>query len=466
MKAPPTFDLLGIGLGPSNLSLAALVAPLRELSVKFCESKKAFAWHPELMFSDATMQTSYLKDLVTPVDPTNPHSFLNYLVKKGRFYHFVNTDRKTVSRLEYEDYARWVSEELRPHIDFDSPVLSIEHRQDHFHVSKKDGEYTAKNLCLATGPQPCVPDCAKTFLGPEVFHAKSPHLTSCRMAGKRVLIVGGGQTGVEVFRNALKEKWGRARSLQLITGRENLRPLEEGPFVDEIYTPNFVEKFHGLSQESKDEFTAKLLLTSDGNTPGYLQAFYEELYLDRFYQKQFTDYSISPLRWLKKVEKKSSSYRVTLFNKLEEKSEELEADLIVLATGLRTQLPPLLDRLKEKIVFDEENRPLVDLHYRLRADLGPNHIYVMNFSRHGHGIADPQTSLMAYRSAVIANSLLGARRFEVAQAPLFLDFFHQETQHANLPNPLLYPLQCQRLCAGKARNPDLHWSRGEEERSH
>lgn len=53
----------------------------------FLDQKPSFNWHSELMFSDADMQTSFLKDLVTPVDPTSPYSFLNYLVEHGLFIH-------------------------------------------------------------------------------------------------------------------------------------------------------------------------------------------------------------------------------------------------------------------------------------------------------------------------------------------------------------------------------------------
>ena len=34
-------------------------------------------------------------------------------------------------------------------------------------------------------------------------------------------------------------------------------------------------------------------------------------------------------------------------------------------------------------------------------------IYIQNGARHSHGIADPNLSLLAYRSAVIANDIAG-----------------------------------------------------------
>ena len=55
-----------------------------------------------LFRSDSAMQTSYLKDMVTPVLPTSEWSFLNYLVRQGRFYDFMAARFETVSRREFK----------------------------------------------------------------------------------------------------------------------------------------------------------------------------------------------------------------------------------------------------------------------------------------------------------------------------------------------------------------------------
>ena len=47
------FDLFGIGIGPFNLSLAALLDPMDGVHVRFADNKPGFTWHSELMFDDA-----------------------------------------------------------------------------------------------------------------------------------------------------------------------------------------------------------------------------------------------------------------------------------------------------------------------------------------------------------------------------------------------------------------------------
>src|ERR1700674_92511 len=61
-------DAVGVGVGPFNLSLAALLAPTG-FNARFFDKSADFQWHPGLLLPEATIQVSYLKDLVTLVDP-------------------------------------------------------------------------------------------------------------------------------------------------------------------------------------------------------------------------------------------------------------------------------------------------------------------------------------------------------------------------------------------------------------
>src|SRR4051812_45468460 len=65
------FDVVGSGLGPFNLSLAALVEPITEVKVRFFEAHGTFQWHSGMMLPGARLQVSFLKDLVTLVDPSS-----------------------------------------------------------------------------------------------------------------------------------------------------------------------------------------------------------------------------------------------------------------------------------------------------------------------------------------------------------------------------------------------------------
>lgn len=418
------FDLIGIGVGPFNLSLAALLEKVPETRSLFFDKKSGFDWHPELMFADSTMQTGYLKDLVTPIDPTSPYSFLNYLVENQLFYSFIHTQRSTVSRREFEQYCTWVSGKLEHKLKFNTEVLDIRLSGDVFKIETSGGEYESANLCVATGMVPRIPACAEIHLGPRLFHAKSPALLDMNLEGKSLLIVGGGQTGIEIFKNALNDRWGKARDINVITRRKSLEPLDETAFTNEYFTPNYVDAFWRLNPEKRSEIVSGQKLASDGNTPSYLLDLYRDLYRLKHVEKDPRGLRILPCRQLAGVQNDSGHYKLTVQNTFKSRTEEYSADIVILATGFQNAVPKALESLMPRIPRDEEGRFRFKKSYAIEWE-GPeaNRIYALNFSRHHHGIVDPQTSLMAWRSAVVVNDLLRKEIFKTKQMfPNFVDY--------------------------------------------
>ena len=64
--------------------------------------------------------------------------------------------------------------------------------------------------------------------------------------------------------------------------------------------------------------------------------------------------------------------------------------------------------------MDRAGAVALDERFRLAWDGPPGvRIYVLNGGLHSHGIAEPQLSLMAWRSAVIANDLARFARYRL-----------------------------------------------------
>jgi len=95
-----THDFVAVGVGPFNLGLAALSAPIDGLDGAFLEQRPEFDWHPGLMIEGATIQVPFLADLVSMADPTSPFSYLNFLKQRGRI------DRREVSQEPTTSSAR------------------------------------------------------------------------------------------------------------------------------------------------------------------------------------------------------------------------------------------------------------------------------------------------------------------------------------------------------------------------
>src|SRR5436309_13229082 len=156
------FDAIGVGLGPFNLSTAALLEPVKKLNTHFYEREKEFQWHPGLLFPEATIQVSFLKDLVTLADPQSRYSFLSFLFANRRLYRFINANFTRVSRVEFNQYFRWVANRL-PNLEFGQEVHAISLQDGSFVVSTSRGDVRARNIILGTGLQPVVPECAMEF---------------------------------------------------------------------------------------------------------------------------------------------------------------------------------------------------------------------------------------------------------------------------------------------------------------
>lgn len=399
-------DLIGVGVGPFNLSLAALMEKTK-LDYKFFDNKSEFLWHSEILFKDSDMQTSYLKDLATSVDPTSPYTFLNYLVETGLFHMFMNTNRTNVSRKEFEMYCQWACNKLSEKVKFSSLVESIDFKDGEFRVYTNNNCYTAKNISIGTGLTPRIPDCAQEHISKNFFHARSPELKNLDLTNKVVTVVGGGQTGIEIFRNALRGMWNEAKSVNFVSGRLGLLPLDESPFTNEFFTPSFVDEFFDVDFHIKEDVVKAQKLSSDGNTPQYLDSLYRELYQLKFVEGSNKDFNILPYRRMWQVEKQGEGYKLVFDNHFTNRNEELYSDIVILCTGFETLVPKALDAIKSKITLDFDSRFYINRDFTIKWEHSDtNKIFALNFSRHNHGISEPQTSLMAWRSAQVVNSLM------------------------------------------------------------
>lgn len=406
-------DLAGIGAGPFNLAVAALLhdQPAR---TRFFEARAEYAWHPGLMLPGARLQTSYLKDLVTPVDPTNPYSFLAYLVAKRRFYDFMNAEQEAISRQEFADYLAWAAARM-PHVALDSPVTRVEDAGDHFQLDIRGETVRARNLCVAAGKKPHVPACCEPALSERCFHALGIARRTLDLRGKRVAVIGGGQTGAEIMLNLLDDYWGRPEKALWVTRRANFLPLDETPFTNDWFTPDYVAAFRRLPARRRAQVVGEQKLASDGISPATLKALYQ-----RFYQLSHLDgdpdrVALLPNRELTALHA-GHPQRLTMHNRLDDARECRDADVVILCTGLDESLPACMAPLADRLRRDDCGR--LRLGGSFGADLegaSDRRLYLLNAGRHSHGIAEPQLSLSAWRAACVVNDLIGRRVYDTGQ---------------------------------------------------
>lgn len=416
-----SLDVAGVGVGPFNLSLAALLHPQRELRWRFFERRPSFEWQAGMMLPGTRMQTSFLKDLVTPVDPTNPFSFLAYLVDKGRFYRFMNAEFSRVRRAEFADYMRWAAERI-PNLTFGAHVqdVSFDGRAFQLEIGRRE-PVRARDLVIATGVAPNIPTWAQRHQSGVCLHSGNYVRSDLSLAGQRVLVIGGGQSGAEIFVDIASGARGAPAQLTWVSRRANLEPLDETAFVNEYFTPDYVRQYHRLSEARRGAIVESQKLAGDGVSPETLRELSQLLYEVDFLNDGRRPYRILPYRDVRAMHRADGAFRVEMHNGFDQASETVHADVVILATGYASALPACLGSISSMIARGVKG------HLKLHEDYvaawsGPdgNRIYVQNGGRYSHGIADPQLSLAAWRAAVIANSLLGRTvyRTDSARTPL------------------------------------------------
>ena len=104
----------------------------------------------------------------------------------------------------------------------------------------------------------------------------------------------------------------------------------------------------------------------------------------------------------------TDGWALNLRNGLNNEEETIEADIVVLCTGAEYRQPKYLDQLKGRISMEPGGGFKMREDFSVEWDGPPEfNIYVQNAARHTRGVADPNLSLMAWRSATILNSLAG-----------------------------------------------------------
>lgn len=424
------YDVVGIGLGPFNLALAALAEPCESLSCLFLDESPEFSWHPGMMVDGATLQVPFLADLVSLVDPTNRNSYLAWLRDQGRLFGFYFSEAWHVPRAEYDAYCRAVAERLES-CRFGCRVTAVRHAvladgRDGFVVcyESPDGPRTvlAANVALGIGTEPVVPDALRELCeqgGALVTHSAHYLDRADRIrAADDVTVLGSGQSGAEIVLDLLRGWHRPGRRLRWLTRSTAFEPMEYSKIGLEHFTPDYTDYFHALPEAVRDQ-----LLATQG----------------RLY-KAVSDETLAEIR----VELDRRAYPdgpastgVTLLPGMEavggrvvESPDGDELDLefvhartetactirtrrLVLATGYAQREPRLIGPIDALVRRDSLGRPLIDRDHKVLLDGTKAGLYVQNAELHTHGVGTPDLGLGAYRAATILNAIAGAALYRL-----------------------------------------------------
>ena len=405
----PYYHTIGIGAGPANLSLAALHQTSTTERMALFDRAPAPDWHTTLLHPGVRMQTSWLKDLVSVVDPTHKLTFLNYLVTEGRLFALLNAQFDVIPRREYMRYLAWASRQIDD-LHYGLNIDSIGITDDGFEV-RSQGRALARSehLTIGVGTRPAMPDWAAALPGDRAFIADylAPHLDTMRR-DEKVAVVGGGQTGIEAVLRLLSAGF---TDISWLGRRQWFQTIDDSPAANDFYRPAHQVFLQQLTRESRRRLITEQNPTGDALTPGALKVLYQANY-DAMLDRDLFPVRLLPARDVDTAELDGDE--IVLTATTPERREQHRVRHVVIAVGRETVPVPFDDDLCERMDTDDAGEMIIDADYSVRwKGMNGNRMYALNRGRMSHGIPDANLTLLPVRAAIVLNSMFDRQLFEI-----------------------------------------------------
>ncbi|HEY0500556.1 MAG TPA: lysine N(6)-hydroxylase/L-ornithine N(5)-oxygenase family protein [Kutzneria sp.] len=419
----PIYDVVGVGFGPSNLALAIALAEHNAVTAEpvtahFLERQQRFGWHRGMLIDTATMQVSFLKDLVTMRNPTSDFTFVNYLHSVGRLVDFINHKNLFPLRVEFHDYFEWAAAKVDDVVSYGVEVVDVRPVEEDGEIAFLDvltsdgATLRARNLVMGTGLRPQLPPGVE--VGPRTWHNSEllHRIPAIRDADpKRFVVVGAGQSAAEVAA-LLHDEFPRAE-ICAVFARYGYSPADDSSFANRIFDPEAVDQFYRAGEPVKDR-----LMRYHGST-NYSAVdvdLIDELYRRVYREKVLGTQRLRLFNVSRPVEVLDTGTVVVESLTTGERTI-LDADAVIYATGYRPADPtPLLGELGAQCTRDDEGRLRVERDYRVTTEaVVRGGIYLQGGTEHTHGITSSLLSNTAVRVGEILASIVD-RRAAVAPA--------------------------------------------------
>jgi lysine N6-hydroxylase len=428
MTEKKCYDIIGIGIGPFNLGLAALAADIPNLDCIFIDQQETFNWHPGLLLPTAKMQVPFYADLVTLANPCSRFNYLNYLKTAGRLFRFAINESYFPYRTEFNDYCQWVVQELSHMLQFGYRCLSIvyESEKKEYRVMIKKlstGEVQllhGKHIILGTGTVPAMPPGVPESEEPCIMHAANYlHNKTDLLNKKHITIIGSGQSAAEIF-NDLLPHMHQLESLHWYTRSARFYPMDYSKLTLELSSPDYIDYFYSLGAAKKKEILADQQYLYRGINTDLIQQIYDHLYIQGLNEKATlpklqTNAALKSIRIYEEdaamILSLEQSETGTLF--------EHRTEALIMATGYKYNVPICINTMNDHIQWTDEGDYDIQANYSIDRN---NSVFVQNADLQTHGFNSADLGLGPYRNAVILNTILGFEHFIIEKRDTFQTF--------------------------------------------
>lgn len=428
MVSVDSFDFIAIGLGPLNLGLACLAAPLEGCNGLFLERKHEFSWHQGMLLDGTTLQNPFLADLVSMADPTSYFSYLNYCKQQGRLYTYYIRENWYLTRQEFNRYCKWAAEQL-PNLRFAHDVQAIHYDEQEglYHVTGVRGPAgepfleRARKLVIGIGGTPHFPACCEQTHSAPLIHTSSyldhkQALQDCR----RITVIGSGQSGAEIYHDLLRDSEHHRYELNWVTRAPRFFQMENAKLTLELITSDYGNYFYDLAPEIKTE----ILDDQRSIYNGINQSLITDIFalLDERSHRQVPPTRLITNLALEQCEyiPESQQWQLNFVHTQLQQSYRYETDGLVLATGYHYHTPDFIQNIRERIRWNSAGRYVPSRSWAIDHD--NREIFVQNIGLHSHGLTNPDLGLACYRNSRLLRELTGHDHYPAEARVTFQDF--------------------------------------------
>ncbi|MGW2211313.1 SidA/IucD/PvdA family monooxygenase [Streptomyces sp. NPDC001781] len=423
------FDLVVAGFGPSGISLAAAAEDHDDahpadppLTAAYLERAANSAWQPYQVLPGTDIQHHFLRDLATPRDAASRFGFVPFLQQSGRFYEFTLLGGY-VSRLEWSSYVQWAAAQVRQRPTYHREVVSVEPVTDGDGVVRtarvlsrdpRDGstyEDLGRNVVVATGHRPHIPDVFREAAGERVFHAHEFLLRAATLPAPpegrpmRWAVIGAGQTAGEIILH-LHGSDPRTETHSLVR-HAGFRMYELGHFSNEVYFPKETDYVFGLERQARDRVMEQARATNYAAVdPDVSTALYAASYQDKL--TGANRLSMHRRTEVTRVQVRDDGVLLETAEVFTGSKGSLEVDAVVLCTGYtEPRIPDQLAPFASLLAYEDDGLPVVTRGHRAVTTGGCEvGIYLDGVTEWRHGIASATSfSQMAVKADAVHRDL-------------------------------------------------------------
>lgn len=423
-------DILGIGFGPANIAVAALLDETDCFNnYLFLEQAENPVWQSEMLFENAldihsNVQNIPYRDLATLRSPRSRFTFMNYLHESGLLMEYLNMDLLMPMRPDYAAYIRWVSDQLADKVKTGVFVKSVEivKKNDStiYRVETTSGmTYFSRHVIIGIGRPPLIPHIFEKNVDSErIFHINQ-YLSKSRAllesGAKKIAVIGSSQSAVEIVLHLSKIE-PRIEIHSIF--RRFAYPLKDtNPFMSEIFFPEFTDLYYNADKTLKSLIDRDVFRTNYGACDmDILEELYRQVYYDKMHHQNRIE--LQSMSFVEEVKKVDGGVALKIKNAKTNNIRHETYDGIILATGFRNigpessniKIPSLIEKMKECLALDEDGCVDVSREYsaKLKPELSAAGGLILNgLCESSHGMSDAGSlSLLSLRAKTIVDNLL------------------------------------------------------------